>query len=216
MEAGLKLSRKTVAFKLQQEQEDERGVLSENKARLVAQGHNEEEGLTMMRVFAPCSQEFEAYQRSRLPSNLLYLLTLSSYKVYKHGLQEGTIDKTLFIRRTKRISDLVQVSIKSSRTRKASYLKQVGFADNSGIFFKVPTSGQEHAAQAQSQPSPTPPPIPTSASTPPPIPSPTPPPIPTSTSPPPLIPSPTPPPIPTPTSPPPPPETGPTTDDSLY
>ncbi|GJZ05414.1 putative ribonuclease H-like domain-containing protein [Tanacetum coccineum] len=110
---------------------DERGVVVRNKARLVAQGHRQEEGIDYDEVFAPVAR-IEAIRSLCL--NILVLLILTSTKVLqgvkacmiaqaprawyatlstfleKHGYKRGTIDKTLFIRRNKKDIMLVQVS----------------------------------------------------------------------------------------------------------
>ncbi|GJV84596.1 copia protein [Tanacetum coccineum] len=80
----VKLCRRTVAVSSFQQ-------LSENKARLVAQGLRQEEGI-----------DYAEHQ-----SWLCYFVHI----IEKHGYKRGTIDKTLFIRRNKKDIMLVQVYV---------------------------------------------------------------------------------------------------------
>ncbi|GJS99316.1 putative ribonuclease H-like domain-containing protein [Tanacetum coccineum] len=80
---------------------DERGVVIRNKARLVAQGHKQEEGIDYDEVFAPMA---------RIEAIRAWYATLSTF-LEKHGYRRGTIDKTLFIKKDKKDIMLVQVYV---------------------------------------------------------------------------------------------------------
>ncbi|GJY74962.1 putative ribonuclease H-like domain-containing protein [Tanacetum coccineum] len=113
---------------------DERGIVVKNKARLVAQGHTQEEGIDYDEVFAPVARieairlflayasfkDFVVYQMD-VKSAFLYgkieeeaprawYETLSTY-LLNNGFYRGQIDKTLFIRRHKYDILLVQVYV---------------------------------------------------------------------------------------------------------
>ncbi|GKD14205.1 putative ribonuclease H-like domain-containing protein [Tanacetum coccineum] len=113
---------------------DERGIVVKNKARLVAQGHTQEEGIDYDEVFAPVARieairlflayasfkDFVVYQMD-VKSDFLYgkleeeapkswYETLSTY-LLDNGFHRGQIDKTLFIRRHKDDILLVQVYV---------------------------------------------------------------------------------------------------------
>ncbi|GJY31741.1 putative ribonuclease H-like domain-containing protein [Tanacetum coccineum] len=117
---------------------DERGVVVRNKARLVAQGHRQEEGIDYDEVFAPVARieairiflafasymGFIVYQMD-VKSAFLYgkideevyvsqppawYATLSTF-LLKNGYRRGTIDKTLFIKKDKHDIILVQVYV---------------------------------------------------------------------------------------------------------
>ncbi|GJV02997.1 putative ribonuclease H-like domain-containing protein, partial [Tanacetum coccineum] len=76
---------------------DKRGIVIKNKERLVAQGYTQEEGIDYDEVFAPVA---------RIESIRLFL-TYASFKDF----MRGKIDKTLFIRRDKGDTLLVQVYV---------------------------------------------------------------------------------------------------------
>ncbi|GJR22116.1 putative ribonuclease H-like domain-containing protein [Tanacetum coccineum] len=104
---------------------DERGVVVRNKARLVAQGHRQEEGIDYDEVFAPVARiEAISFLDPKYPKKVykvvkaLYELhqaprawyaTLSTF-LLKNGYRRGTIDKTLFIKKDKHDIILVQMS----------------------------------------------------------------------------------------------------------
>ncbi|GJV90005.1 putative ribonuclease H-like domain-containing protein [Tanacetum coccineum] len=118
---------------------DERGVVVRNKARLVAQGHRQEEGIDYDEVFAPVARieairlflacasfmGFIVYQIGVKSAFLYGTIDEEVYvsqppvfvdpghpkKVYKHGYRRGTIDKTLFIKKDKKDIMLVQVYV---------------------------------------------------------------------------------------------------------
>nr|GEW30984.1 hypothetical protein [Tanacetum cinerariifolium] len=113
---------------------DERGIVIRNKARLVAQGHIQEEGIDYEELFAPVARieairlflayaSFMGFTDPEFPSRVykvekaMYGLhqapkawygTLSKY-LLTNGFQRGTIDQTLFIR--KHIGDFILVQV---------------------------------------------------------------------------------------------------------
>ncbi|GKB49427.1 putative ribonuclease H-like domain-containing protein [Tanacetum coccineum] len=113
---------------------DERGVVVRNKARLVAQGHRQEEGIDYDEVFAHVARieairiflAFASYMgfifyQMDVKSAFLYgkidveaprawYATLSTF-LLRNGYRRGTIDKTLFINKDKHDIILVQVYV---------------------------------------------------------------------------------------------------------
>nr|GEY46737.1 hypothetical protein [Tanacetum cinerariifolium] len=97
---------------------DERGIVIRNKARLVAQGHTQEEGIDYDEVFAPVAR----IEDPDIPAKVykaMYGLhqsprawygTLSKY-LLKNGFQRGTIDQTLFIIKQREDFILIQVYV---------------------------------------------------------------------------------------------------------
>ncbi|GJT05245.1 putative ribonuclease H-like domain-containing protein [Tanacetum coccineum] len=115
---------------------DKRGVVVRNKARLVAQGHRQEEGIDYDEVFAPVARieairiflAFASYM-----GFIVYQMDVKSAFLYgkideevyvsqppgfidpkypkKNGYRRGTIDKTLFIKKDKHDIILVQVYV---------------------------------------------------------------------------------------------------------
>nr|GEV75466.1 hypothetical protein [Tanacetum cinerariifolium] len=107
---------------------DARGIVVRNKARLVAQGHRQEEGIDYDEVFAPVARieaiklflafvsymGFMVYQMD-VKSTFLYKEieeeeVLSTF-LLKHHYKRGTIDKTLFLKKDSRHIILVQVYV---------------------------------------------------------------------------------------------------------
>ncbi|GJT78014.1 putative ribonuclease H-like domain-containing protein [Tanacetum coccineum] len=94
---------------------DERGVVVRNKARLVAQGHRREEGIDYDKVFAPVAM-IEAIRWSKIYMDFIKphrvgMLTLSTIS-RRAWIQKGYPDKTLFYKKTRRISGCSSVNLK--------------------------------------------------------------------------------------------------------
>ncbi|GJU05316.1 ribonuclease H-like domain-containing protein [Tanacetum coccineum] len=96
---------------------DERGIVIKNKARLVAQGYTQEEGIYYDEVFAPVAiiqaiRLFLAY--ASFKDFVVYQMDVKSAFLYgkiEEEVYRGKIDKTLFIRREKGDIMLVQVYV---------------------------------------------------------------------------------------------------------
>ncbi|GJS03387.1 putative ribonuclease H-like domain-containing protein [Tanacetum coccineum] len=103
---------------------DERGIMIRNKARLVAQGYTQEEGINYDEVFAPVARieairlflayasfkDFVVYQMD-VKSDFLYGRLKKCVYLLDNGFQRGKINKTLFIKRYKGDILLVQVYV---------------------------------------------------------------------------------------------------------
>nr|GEY00034.1 hypothetical protein [Tanacetum cinerariifolium] len=94
---------------------DERGIVIRNKARLVVQGHTQEEGINYNEVFAPIARIeairlFLAY--ALFMGFTVYQMDVKSAFHYGTIDEEvGTIDQTLFIKRQRGYFILVQVYV---------------------------------------------------------------------------------------------------------
>ncbi|GJV82315.1 ribonuclease H-like domain-containing protein [Tanacetum coccineum] len=99
---------------------DERGIMIKNKARLVAQGYTQEEGIDYdeMDVKSAFLYEKALYGLHQAPR--AWYKTLSTY-LLDNGFHRGKIDKTLFIRRDK--GDILQDKYVTE------ILKKFGFTD---------------------------------------------------------------------------------------
>ncbi|GJY60957.1 putative ribonuclease H-like domain-containing protein [Tanacetum coccineum] len=92
---GLMLCRKNCCnSRFRRNKQDERGVLVRNKARLVAQGHRQEEGINYDEVFAPVA---------RIEANRIFLAIASymGFIVYQMDVNSaflyGTIDEEVYV-----------------------------------------------------------------------------------------------------------------------
>nr|GEX14034.1 retrovirus-related Pol polyprotein from transposon TNT 1-94 [Tanacetum cinerariifolium] len=94
---------------------DEKGIVIRNEARLVAQGHTQEEGIDYDKVFTLVSR-IEAFRLflayASFKDFVVYQMDVKSAFLYGKIKEEvGKIDKTLFIRRHKDDILLVQVYV---------------------------------------------------------------------------------------------------------
>nr|GFA93683.1 retrovirus-related Pol polyprotein from transposon TNT 1-94 [Tanacetum cinerariifolium] len=111
---------------------DERGIVVRNKARLVAQGNTQEEGINYKEVFAPVARieairlflayasfmGFMVYQMDvksaflyeTIEEEVAWYETLATY-LLENGFHRGKIDQTLFIKKQKRDILLVQIYV---------------------------------------------------------------------------------------------------------
>ncbi|GKA21165.1 putative ribonuclease H-like domain-containing protein [Tanacetum coccineum] len=99
------------------EDQDERGIMVRNKARLVAQGHTQEEGIYYDEVFAPVAR-IEAIRLfldyASFKDFVVFQMDMKSAFLYGKIEEEvGQIDKTLFIKRHKDDILLVQCPMSS-------------------------------------------------------------------------------------------------------
>ncbi|GJW66856.1 putative ribonuclease H-like domain-containing protein [Tanacetum coccineum] len=99
---------------------DERGIVVRNKARLVAQGYNQEEGIDYDEVFAHVARiEAISSPDKVYKVEKLYMGSTSALEpgmrpystIIRNGYRRGTIDKTLFIKKDKGDILIVQVYV---------------------------------------------------------------------------------------------------------
>nr|GEU81383.1 ribonuclease H-like domain-containing protein [Tanacetum cinerariifolium] len=123
---------------------DERGVVVRNKARLVAQGHRQEEGIDYDEVFTPVARikaigiflAFAFYMRF-----IVYQMNMKSAFLYGKINEEvakwfrrGLIDKTLFIKKEKKDIMLEIYNMRFSISWQETHFMAVKKADNCSYF----------------------------------------------------------------------------------
>nr|GEW61114.1 hypothetical protein [Tanacetum cinerariifolium] len=120
---------------------DKRGIVVRNKARLVAQGHTQEEGIDYDKVFAPVAR-IEAIRLFLAYASFMrftvYQMDVKSVFLYGTIDEEvGTIDQTLFIRRQRGDFILIQSTSPTEEGRHFSltgqvcrrYSQEIGYLD---------------------------------------------------------------------------------------
>nr|GEW56145.1 hypothetical protein [Tanacetum cinerariifolium] len=126
---------------------DQRGIIVRNKARLVAQGHRQEEGIDYDEVFAPVARikAIKFLDRVYKVEKALYGLyqapraryeTLSTY-LLENRFRRGTIDNTLFIKKINNDILLVQVYVDDiifGSTKRLSSEKMAYFSVRKNMF----------------------------------------------------------------------------------
>nr|GFB18588.1 hypothetical protein [Tanacetum cinerariifolium] len=98
---------------------DARVIVCRNKARLVAQGHRQEEGIDYTDVFAHVARIKAIRLFLAFPSFIgfrVYQMDVKSAFLYRkiaeeHGYRRGSIDKTIFIKKNSKDIMLVQVYV---------------------------------------------------------------------------------------------------------
>nr|GEU49591.1 hypothetical protein [Tanacetum cinerariifolium] len=103
-------------------QKNERGIVVRNKARLVAQGHTQEEGIDYEEVFAPVAMieairlflayaSFMGFMMYQMDVKSAFLYETIEEEIYVYQPLRGKIDQTLFIKRQKGDILLVQIYV---------------------------------------------------------------------------------------------------------
>ncbi|GJU09136.1 putative ribonuclease H-like domain-containing protein [Tanacetum coccineum] len=108
---------------------DERGIVVRNKARLVAQGYTQEEGIDYDKMDVK-----SAFLYGTIEEEVAWYETLSTY-LFENGYRRGTIDKTLFIKKDRGdillvhvyVDDIIYGSTKNQDKYVADILKKFDF-----------------------------------------------------------------------------------------